>query len=73
MTAAENNGWQRIDENTPKGVDVLVFCEETKEQFVAYQEDRSIRGLFCFAIHRGAYIMCRPQWWKPLDNGPVLQ
>jgi len=65
-----DNGWKRIDAETPTETDVLVYCEDTGEQFVAYHTG-GIRGLFCYAIHRGAYIMCRPQWWKPLDNGPL--
>lgn len=68
-----NSEWKRIDQDTPFDIEILVFCEHTKQQFVAYQERGNICGLFCFAIHRGAYLMCRPQWWKSLDNGPVLQ
>lgn len=67
----DNNGWQRI-ETCDRTDNVLVFCEDYGNQFVAYQGESNIRGLFCYAIHRGAYLMCRPQWWKPLDGGPVL-
>lgn len=68
---ALNNGWRQIA-TCDVTDDVLVYCEDTEQQFVAYQErEGNIRGLFCYAIHRGAYIMCRPQWWKPLDKGPL--
>lgn len=65
----EVNGWFPI-RLAPMNKDVLLFVEESNEQFVGYQRANG-NGLFSYAVHRASFIMCRPQWFKPLDKGPV--
>jgi hypothetical protein len=64
-----DNGWRRIetyDRDLPDSV--LVFCEDSRSQLVAY---RLSDNLFCYGAHNGTNLVCRPQWWKPLDKGPI--
>lgn len=52
-----------------KGIDVLVFCGDTREQFVAFSLGD---GRFQFAQQEdGAAIVCRPSHWTDLPKNPA--
>lgn len=60
--------WIKCRDRLPAGpMDVLVYCDDTKEQFVAFRD----RGLFTFATdHEGNAISCNPTHWQPLGPPP---
>lgn len=62
--------WTKCSEYMPPaGMDVQVYCDDSKEQFVAFR-DRA--GLFTFATdHEGNTISCVPTHWKQLDPPPA--
>jgi hypothetical protein len=62
-------GWQPI-ETAPKDkdLDLLVFCSDTREQFVAYQ--RLMDGRWTYARGRFGEVICRPTHWMPLPAPP---
>lgn len=61
--------WQPI-ETAPEG-DVLVWCGDTKQQFVAF---RKSGGLYQYAYYGPGRveIVCRPTLWQPLPAAPAL-
>ena len=61
--------WQPIETAATSGTDdVMVYCEDTGEQFVAYPVGG---GAWCFATTRaGQQIACKPTHWKPLPAPP---
>jgi hypothetical protein len=65
------NEWQPIGTaRTTK--DVLVYCEQTKEQFVAYWSE--IESSWIYASVKGvATIACEPTHWMPLPQPPDKQ
>lgn len=64
--------WLSMKERMPeKGVDVQVYCDDTREQFVAFSLGD---GRFQFAqAQDGTAIVCRPSHWKELDSYPGKQ
>lgn len=64
------NEWIKCSDRMPVGpMDVLVYCDDTKEQFVAF---RDRKGLFTFATdHEGNTISCNPTHWQPLGLPPT--
>jgi hypothetical protein len=51
-----------------KGIDVLVYCADTREQFVAFSLGN---GHFQFAQQKdGTAIVCRPSHWQSLIAAP---
>lgn len=51
-----------------KGVDVQVYCADTREQFVAFSLGD---GRFQFAVdENGKAICCRPSHWQKLLDAP---
>jgi len=48
-------------------MDVLVYCDDTREQFVAF---RSHDGRYQFSAHEGTRICCKPSHWMPLPEPP---
>lgn len=63
--------WVKCSENLPVGpIDVLVYCDDTKEQFVAFRDRK--RGLFTFATdNEGNPISCNPTHWRELPPAPI--
>lgn len=61
--------WLSTKERMPeKGVDVQVYCDDTREQFIAFSLGD---GRFQFAqAQDGTAIVCRPSHWKELDHAP---
>lgn len=52
-----------------KGIDVQVYCDNTREQFVAFSLGD---GRFQFAQHQdGTAIVCRPSHWADLPKAPI--
>ncbi len=65
----EADQWVSVKNGIPnKGVDVLVYCEDTKEQFVAFYMSPN---RFQFASGGGNTFMCNPSHWKPLPKPPT--
>lgn len=64
------NVWVDVKDRLPTGaMDVLVYCSDTKEQFVAFKTKEA--GLFQYAQDRhGESIVCRPTHWSYLQDGP---
>lgn len=68
--------WQHI-ETAPRGHDVLVYCADTDEQFVAFWSMNPLTDdtAFTYARFRDAdgdvsSVLCRPTHWMPLPNPP---
>jgi hypothetical protein len=61
--------WQPI-ETAPqdKDLELLVFCSDTREQFVAYQ--RRLNGQWTYAKGVFGEVICRPTHWMPLPPPP---
>ncbi len=61
--------WVRVvDQQPKKGEDVLVWCHDTNEQFVAFSLGD---GRFQFGIGQdGTILVCRPNYWQPLPKAP---
>ena len=62
--------WLKISDVKPrKGEDVIVYCLDTDEQFVAFSLGD---GRFQFAVDKnGIAICCRPSHWAELPNAPA--
>jgi hypothetical protein len=69
-THASEDGWMPIA-SAPEGIDILVYCYDTDEQFVAFS-DASLDGVFNYAHipHDGGYIGCMPTHWQHLPKPP---
>ena len=61
--------WKPV-ESAPKDKDLelLVFCSDTREQFVAYQ--RLMDGRWTYAKGLFGEVICRPTHWMPLPASP---
>ncbi|QIG67441.1 hypothetical protein EVB39_112 [Rhizobium phage RHph_TM3_3_9] len=57
--------WSTDLEAAPLDRDVLVY-HESGQYFVARRQSGGIKGLFCYAVHRGAFLMCRPTKWREI-------
>nr|WP_041165398.1 DUF551 domain-containing protein [Klebsiella variicola] len=64
--------WIPVSEQMPdREVDVQVYCQDKKEQMVAYLERNEQEGYFRFATWRtGEGIYCQPTHWMQLPAGP---
>ena len=62
------SGWIKCSDRLPESHrDVLVYCSDTLEQFVAFHNKRS--GVFQFAMdHEGNSICCTPTHWQSLPS-----
>jgi hypothetical protein len=65
-------GWQPI-ETAPreKNIEQLVYCSDTREQFVAYHRD--LEGPWTYARGRFGEVVCRPTHWRPLPAAPKAE
>ena len=61
--------WIRITKSGPpeKGNDVLVYCEDTGEQFVAFF---MAPNRYQYAQAKGITFSCNPSHWRPLLEIP---
>jgi hypothetical protein len=66
----ERDGWLPIETAPKDGTDVLVFVQETGEQFVAYHD----RGSWVYALiprlKGGGSLCCAATYWMPLPEPP---
>ncbi|WP_367399151.1 DUF551 domain-containing protein [Halomonas sp. FL8] len=65
--------WVSVDERMPaKGVDVQVYCSDTKEQMVAFLvgNGRFQYGTYPVSDGFAGCLMCQPTHWKPLTEPP---
>lgn len=66
--------WQPIETAPRDGTDVLVFCADSKEMFVGFNnpdEGSTDPSIFFTALTRsGTRIGCRPHFWMPLPEAP---
>lgn len=61
--------WIKCSERMPEtGDDVLVYCPDTNEQFVAVTWDGSTD--FQYARYETVNIVCEPTHWMPLPEPP---
>ena len=58
--------WQPIG-TAPKDKDVLVFCESSGEQMVAFHKEAD---LWQFAATPERDVVCKPDYWMPLPAAP---
>lgn len=72
-----SDGWRPI-ETAPKGGDVLVYCRDTDEQFVAFWSKNFVTDdvAWTYARFRDSdnqvfSVLCRPTHWQPLPKPPV--
>lgn len=54
------------DEKPELSTDVLVYCSDTKEQFVAYR----IGKYYQYAYVNDNRAVCEPTHWRPLPEPP---
>lgn len=66
--ALREGDWQPI-ETAPKTGDVLIYCDDTKEQMVAFWHPRHDGWQFALDPHSGPHI-AEPTHWKPLPAPP---
>lgn len=66
IAAANTDPWSTDLEAAPLDRDVLVFCEDTKEYFVAYRYSEKLKGAFCFGNHKGTFLICTPTKWREI-------
>lgn len=58
--------WQPIESSPKDGSDYLVYCEDTKEQFVCcWHNDGHV-----YASARGIVFKCLPSQWRMLPEPP---
>lgn len=65
--------WIACSERMPEiDVDVIVYCDDTEEQFVAYHRND---GMFTYAtLDVGLEmidVFCEPTHWRPLPGAPL--
>lgn len=60
--------WSTDLDAAPLDRDVLVYCEDTKEYFVAYRYSEKLKGAFCFGNHKGAFMICMPTKWREIPT-----
>ena len=66
----EMSEWISLDERMPSfGVDVQVYCADTKEQMVGFTVSE-FNGWFQFAAHKDFKVLCKPSHWMPLPPPP---
>ncbi|ECJ4508443.1 DUF551 domain-containing protein [Salmonella enterica subsp. salamae] len=59
--------WIKCSETKPElGIDVLVYCSDTKEQFVGLRTGK----YFQYAYVDDKRVICEPSHWMPLPNPP---
>lgn len=61
--------WIKCSEEMPGSEDVLVYCSDTKEQFVAFHKGD---GYFQFFYINKVEGVCRPEFWAKLPDPPVI-
>lgn len=62
-------GWIKCSEQLPDiGKDVQVYCDDSREQFVAF---RCIGGSYQFAQYEDVSIACDPSHWMTLPDPPT--
>jgi hypothetical protein len=59
--------WRDISTAPKDGKDILVYCEETKEQIVAFFQ---FGGWQFATASDGERIVCSPSKWMPLPDPP---
>lgn len=61
--------WQAIESAPKDGSDVLVFCDDTREMFVAFWNKK--HKAWQYALwHDGTIVACAPAFWMPLPPPP---
>lgn len=65
---SHDHGWQPIETAPNNSRDVLLYCEDTNEQFVGFKRTDN---LYQFAFHNGQQILCIPTHWMPLPPPPT--
>jgi hypothetical protein len=63
-------GWQRIEMAPTDGTDVIVFVEQSAEQFVAYYDQGSWVYAIIPRVKGGGMLCCEPTHWMPLPAPP---
>lgn len=62
--------WIKCSERMPeRGLDVLVYCPDTGEQFVAANWDGGLD--FQYARDESGNIVCEPSHWMRLPHSPT--
>lgn len=60
--------WIKCSEKKPAlGIDVQIYCSDTKEQFVGFR----IGKYFQYAFVDGKRAVCDPTHWMPLPTPPT--
>ncbi len=61
--------WIKCSEHMPEpNVDVQVYCEDSREQFVAFRRIKN--NDFHYAQCGNVSIVCNPTHWQPLPSPP---
>lgn len=65
--------WININDLQPEiSTDVLVYCNDSNEQFVAYKVNNNDNN-FCYATGEwGDEIICEPSHWMSLPTPPEV-
>jgi len=59
--------WLPIETAPSENIDILVFCSDSKEQFVAFSIGNR---LYQFASTNDVQVVCEPNYWMPLPPPP---
>jgi hypothetical protein len=62
------SGWRDIETAPKDGTDILVFCADTKEQFVVYWLGGGIGWVY--AQSEFVTFQCKPSFWQPTPAPP---
>lgn len=70
----KEQGWRDIESAPRDGTDILVFCEDSGEQFVGFNnpaEGSDREDVFFTALLKGGKrVGCIPSHWMPLPTPP---
>ena len=70
----KEQGWRDIESAPRDGTDILVFCEDSGEQFVGFNnpaEGSDREDVFFTALLKsGKRVGCIPSHWQPLPTPP---
>ena len=62
--------WRDISSAPRDGTDILVYCADTGEQFVAFKPQWDNGNGWRYARTPAGVVVCEPTHWRPLPQSP---